>query len=210
MWLGCVFLAKLKIKAPHIFQIGMLLLCTIMLSFHMISIVYARYSDTASEISGVNVAKFSGGTLTPISQSFSMDYDVQKISKAGHYMITVELEVDIPESEVTRDYAIILTLVSVNTSIVANANPSFTVPSGDIYDGSKIETPTKIQAESISCSWGTPTVTQSAEEIRITGRLGFDQSINKGILIFSYFVPTSEKGIESANIIGKIVCEQVG
>ena len=49
---------QLNIRAPFVFRLGVALLCLMLVTFSMVSGLYARYSSTATGEAGASVAKF--------------------------------------------------------------------------------------------------------------------------------------------------------
>ena len=89
-------------KTPAVFYVGVVLLCAVLITSHLTSGLYARYTTTASGGDAAVVASFEvGETLSSLSQSLDVSFDPTsdepqyiRISNSSevvvHYTVTVE------------------------------------------------------------------------------------------------------------------------
>lgn len=100
---------KLNIKAPLVFRVGVVLMCIIMLTFHMMSGLYARYTSSATGSATASVARIdvqmSGTNVNyTFDENHAFNADLGAI-----YAVVVELKV-INTGDVAYEYQLNLRL----------------------------------------------------------------------------------------------------
>ena len=223
---------QLNQKTPWVFRLGVALLCVMLMTTHFTGNLYARYSTTATGSDSARVAKFAGGTITPLTDVWSEKVTVN--DGEGYWPIEASFEVDFELAEVTRKVTLTLSLEKVHDSgtIEVAGEPTF-VCSGTIlkraggkcrncvtvdnvnkygyYCATGSEIKQNIRNITISDSRFQPVDNNSSNntEIIITGELsaGSEETVTVHVV---YFVPSNADGaIESAALNCELICEQV-
>ena len=87
-----------NIKIPLVFRLGVALLCVMLVTFSMVSGLYARYSSTATGEAGASVAKFDvqvtgdDGVFVDVSQATDNVYTI-KITNLSDVTVRYTLSV---------------------------------------------------------------------------------------------------------------------
>ena len=103
-----------NIKIPFVFNLGLVLMCLMLISFSMMGGLYARYSTTATGEATAQIAKFD---VQVTGDTTKVDVDVAQVTE-GVYTITIT-----NNSDVTVEYD--LTMADEQPAgIVANFDPN--------------------------------------------------------------------------------------
>jgi hypothetical protein len=88
--IGGVFMKQLNIKTPLVFRLGVVLLCAMLITFSMVSGLYARYSSTVTGEASVQIAKFD----VQITGDANVSVDVSQATD-NVYTITIKNDSDV-------------------------------------------------------------------------------------------------------------------
>ena len=114
---------QVNIRTPLVFRLGVVLLCAMLITFSMMSGLYARYSTTVTGEASAQVAKFDvqvSGDDSGVSVAVSPTTD-------GLYTITIA-----NESEVTVQYTL-------SVPSIAGINAAFDISSGTLKFGERVK-----------------------------------------------------------------------
>ena len=100
-----------NIKIPFVFNLGLVLMCLILISFSMMGGLYARYSTTATGEATAQIAKFD---VQVTGDTTGVDVDVAE-EKEGVYTFTIT-----NNSDVTVEYDLTMAYEQPVSGIVAN------------------------------------------------------------------------------------------
>ena len=90
-----------NIKIPFLFNLGLVLMCLMLISFSMVGRLYARYSSTATGEATAQIAKFD---VQVTGYTTDVDVDVAQETE-GVYTITITNNSDVTvEYDLTVDY----------------------------------------------------------------------------------------------------------
>ena len=90
-----------NIKIPFVFNLGLVLMCLMLISFSMMGGLYARYSTTATGEATAQIAKFD---VQVTGDTTDVDVDVAE-EKEGVYTFTITNNSDVTvEYDLTMDY----------------------------------------------------------------------------------------------------------
>ena len=90
-----------NIKIPFLFNLGLVLMCLMLISFSMVGRLYARYSSTATGEATAQIAKFD---VQVTGDPTNVDVDVAQETE-GVYTITITNNSDVTvEYDLTVDY----------------------------------------------------------------------------------------------------------
>ena len=81
---------QLNIKTPLVFRLGVVLLCAMLITFSMVSGLYARYSSTVTGEASVQIAKFD----VQITGDANVSVDVSQATD-NVYTITIKNDSDV-------------------------------------------------------------------------------------------------------------------
>jgi hypothetical protein len=105
---------KSNIKIPFVFNLGLVLICLMLISFSMMGGLYARYSTTATGEATAQIAKFDV-QVTGDTTGVAVDVAQEK----GVYTFTI-----INNSDVTVEYDLTMAYEQTVSGIVANFDPN--------------------------------------------------------------------------------------
>ena len=100
-----------NIKIPFVFNLGLVLMCLMLISFSMMGGLYARYSTTATGEATAQIAKFD---VQVTGDTADVDVNVAQV-KEGVYTFTIT-----NNSDVTVEYGLTMTCEQPVSGIVAN------------------------------------------------------------------------------------------
>lgn len=111
MTLEVFFVRQSNIKIPFVFNLGLVLMCLMLVTFSMVGGLYARYSTTATGEATAQIAKFD---VQVTGDTTGVAVDVAEV-KEGVYTFTI-----INNSDVTVKYGLTMTCEQPVSGIVAN------------------------------------------------------------------------------------------
>lgn len=114
-----------NIKIPFVFNLGLVLMCLMLISFSMMGGLYARYSTTATGEATAQIAKFD---VQVTGDTTGVAVDVAEVTK-GVYTITIT-----NNSDVTVEYDLTMAYEQTVSGIVAN----FDYNEGNLLSGKNV------------------------------------------------------------------------
>ena len=115
MTLEVFFVRQSNIKIPFVFNLGLVLMCLMLVTFSMVGGLYARYSTTATGEATAQIAKFD---VQVTGDTTEVNVDVAQVTE-GVYTFTI-----INNSDVTVKYGLTMTCEQPVSGIVANFDPN--------------------------------------------------------------------------------------
>ena len=112
MTLEVFFVRQSNIKIPFVFNLGLVLMCLMLVTFSMVGGLYARYSTTATGEATAQIAKFD---VQVTGDTTGVAVDVAQETEEGVYTFTI-----INNSDVTVKYGLTMTCEQPVSGIVAN------------------------------------------------------------------------------------------
>ena len=90
-----------NIKIPFVFNLGLVLMCLMLVTFSMVGGLYARYSTTATGEATAQIAKFD---VQVTGDTTGVDVEVAQETEEGVYTITITNNSDVTvEYDLTMD-----------------------------------------------------------------------------------------------------------
>lgn len=194
-------------KTPVVFYLSFVLLCAVLITTHMMSGLYARYSTTVAGSATTRVAQISykfepsltNGELVVSSHPL----DTNEIPPTCSVVAFEETFILINDGEVAYDYVLSLTLTHNNHDL---SDYSLTSISNSAWVAST-KTTTVFESGKFYYYTDDDSVLKSASSPTLTGTLGIGEKVTYKIL---YFINADTAEFNQKNVLGyNITCTQI-